>query len=199
VKVLLIDNFDSFTYNLYQYLAEMAHEVTVVRNDHAPLDALRTGRFTHIVISPGPGNPTDPAYFGDCRQVIEEFHGAYPLLGVCLGHQGIGAYFGAAVVRAPKIMHGKTSTFKHSGQGLFAGLPDEVTVMRYHSLALDPVTLPTELIVDARTADGTIMAFRHRTAPTYGLQFHPESFGTPEGMQMLKNFLKTRFASKQSS
>jgi anthranilate synthase/aminodeoxychorismate synthase-like glutamine amidotransferase len=190
VNILLIDNFDSFTYNLYQYLAEIADAVTVVRNDHVPFDALKAGRFTHIVISPGPGNPTDPAYFGDCRDVVERFHGKYPLLGVCLGHQGIGAYFGAAVVQAPKIMHGKTSTFTHSRKGLFAGLPNEITVMRYHSLALDPASMPEELIVDAQTEDDTIMAFRHGTAPTYGLQFHPESFGTPEGKQLLRNFLK---------
>ncbi len=193
-RVLLIDNFDSFTYNLYQCLSELGAEVTVVRNDQVPFDALQAGHFTHIIISPGPGDPTDPAYFGGCSRAITESHGRYPLLGVCLGHQGIGAYFGAEVVRAPRIMHGKTSEVTHSGGGLFEQVPGRITVMRYHSLALDPASIPDELIVDARAEDGTVMAFRHRELPTYGLQFHPESFATPEGKHMLHCFLKTRLA-----
>jgi anthranilate synthase component II len=190
MKVLLIDNFDSFTYNLYQYLGELADEVVVVRNNKIPLDRIRAGEFSHIVISPGPGDPTDLAYFGVCDQVIREFHTKYPILGVCLGHQGIGAAFGGSVIKASVIMHGKTSTFRHSGQGLFAGLPDQITAMRYHSLVVDPKSLPAELIVDATADDGSIMAFHHRDYPTFGLQFHPESFRTDTGKQLLKNFLK---------
>jgi anthranilate synthase component 2 len=191
MKVLLIDNFDSFTYNLYQYLGELADTISVVRSTDVPSGQIRSGTFSHIVISPGPGDPTDPAYFGGCRQVIQEFHKTYPILGICLGHQGIGAAFGGKVVRAPSIMHGKTSTFSHSGQGLFDGLPDTITAMRYHSLVVDSKTMPAELIIDATADDDSIMAFHHRDYPAYGLQFHPESFGTKTGKQLLANFLKT--------
>lgn len=194
MSVLLIDNFDSFTYNLYQDVGELAERVTVVRNDAIPFDRLRAGEFSHIIISPGPGNPTDAAYFGDCKRVITDFYKRYPILGICLGHQGIGAVFGAEVVKAPVIMHGKTSTFRHGGQGLFAGLPEEITVMRYHSLVLDPSTMPAELRVDATANDGSIMAFHHSHYPLYGLQFHPESFGTPTGKTLLKNFLRQEAA-----
>lgn len=187
--MLLIDNFDSFTYNLYQYLGEIAEQVLVVRNNEVPIDRIRRGDFTHIVISPGPGNPTDAKYFGDCGWVIREFHQTYPLLGICLGHQGIGAAFGAKVVRAPVIMHGKTSTFRHNGQGILRGLPTKITAMRYHSLVVDRQSLPAELVVDAEADDGTIMAFHHRDYATYGLQFHPESFGTETGKAILANFL----------
>jgi len=191
VNVLLIDNFDSFTYNLYQYLGKLADEVTVVRNNEIPFEQIRAGKFSHIVISPGPGNPIDPEYFGQCWQVIEEFYATYPLLGICLGHQGIAAAFGASVVRAPVIMHGKTSVFKHSGQSLFAGLPDEITAMRYHSLVIDPASAPPELVIDAVASDGSVMAFHHDRYPTFGMQFHPESFGTETGKQLLANFLKS--------
>jgi len=190
MKVLLIDNFGSFTYNLYQYLGELADEVTVARNNKIPVDRIKAGDFSHIVISPGPGDPTDPDYFGGNNQVIKEFHQAYPILGICLGHQGIGAAFGASVVKAPVIMHGKTSGLSHSGQGLFAGLPDKITVMRYHSLVVDAKTLPGVLVVDSVAGDGSVMAFRHRQYPTFGLQFHPESFRTETGKALLKNFLK---------
>jgi len=189
MNVLLIDNFDPFTYNLYQYLAELADEVTVVRNDVVPFDRLERGEFSHIVISPGPGNPTDPAYFGGCRETVERFHGRYPLLGICLGHQGIAAVLGAAIVKAPIVMHGKTSTFTHSGHGLLTGLPDEITAMRYHSLVVDKIALPADLEIDARAEDGSIMAYHHREHPTFGLQFHPESFATADGKRLLKNFL----------
>lgn len=190
MNVLLIDNFDSFTYNLYQYLGELAEQITVVRNNEIPLEQIRAGGFTHIVISPGPGDPTDPDYFGGAAGVIQEFHQAYPLLGICLGHQGIGASFGAKVIKAPTIMHGKTSTFRHSGHGLLHDIPDEITVMRYHSLVVDPATVPPELVVDAVADDGSIMAFHHADYPTFGLQFHPESFRTASGKQLLKNFLQ---------
>lgn len=190
MNVLLIDNFDSFTYNLYQYLGELADKVTVVRNNEVPLERIRAGEFSHIVISPGPGDPTDPEYFGANNQVIKEFHTTYPILGICLGHQGIGAAFGGRVVKARVIMHGKTSDVKHSGLGLFAGLPDKITVMRYHSLIVDHDTLPEVLVIDTVADDGSIMAFRHRDYPTFGLQFHPESFRTETGKALLKNFLK---------
>lgn len=190
MKVLLIDNFDSFTYNLYQYLGELADVVIVARNNEIPFKDIRKGKFTHIVISPGPGDPTDPAYFGGATEVIKEFHGTYPLLGICLGHQGIGAVFGARVVKAPVIMHGKTSTFSHNGEGILHGVPEEITVMRYHSLVVDPKSMPEELMIDAFADDGSVMAFHHVEAPTFGLQFHPESFGTPAGKLLLGNFLK---------
>lgn len=190
MNVLLIDNFDSFTYNLYQYLGELAKDVTVVRNNAIPLERIKNGEFSHIVISPGPGDPNDSAYFGANNRVIREFHKTYPILGICLGHQGIGAAFGAAVIRAPVIMHGKTSELTHSGQSLFAGLPGKITAMRYHSLAVDAGTLPPELAVDSVAGDGTVMAFHHVRYPTFGLQFHPESFRTETGKALLKNFLK---------
>jgi anthranilate synthase component 2 len=191
MSVLLIDNFDSFTYNLYQYIGELAENVKVVRNNAIPFEQIAQGKFSHIIISPGPGNPADPAYFGEAGQVIKKFHTSYPILGICLGHQGIGAAFGASIVKAPVIMHGKTSTFAHSGQGIFSELTDKITVMRYHSLVLDPASLLPELVVDARSDDGSIMAFHHAQYPTFGLQFHPESFGTAAGKQLLANFLKT--------
>jgi anthranilate synthase component II len=191
MKVLLIDNFDSFTYNLYQYLGELTEKVSVVRNDNIPFDDMERGHYSHIVISPGPGNPTDPKYFGGCRQVIEDYYQSIPILGICLGHQGIGAVFGATVIKAPIIMHGKTSEFRHGGGGLLKKLPSEITVMRYHSLVIKEDTLPPDFVIDAKATDGSVMAFHHRRHPLFGLQFHPESFGTPEGMQMLKNFLKT--------
>ncbi len=190
MSVLLIDNFDSFTYNLYQYLGELTDKVMVVRNDQILFDELRADRFSHIVISPGPGDPTNPDYFGGCKQVIEEFHTSIPMLGVCLGHQGIAAYFGASIIQAPKIMHGKTSELSHSGQGILAGLPDTIAVMRYHSLVADPATIPQELIADSVADDGSIMAFHHRQYPTFGVQFHPESFRTETGKAMLTNFLQ---------
>jgi anthranilate synthase component II len=191
MNVLLIDNFDSFTYNLYQYLSELAEQVTVVRNNEIPLEQIKDGEFSHIVISPGPGNPTDPAYFGKTVQVIKAYSGTVPLLGICLGHQGIGAAFGGKIKKAPTIMHGKTSTFSHSGEGLFKGLPKEITVMRYHSLVVDRGSIPSEFAVDAVAEDGSVMAFHHVTMPVYGIQFHPESFMTESGKQLLKNFLAT--------
>ncbi len=192
MKILLIDNFDSFTFNLYQYLGELAEDVIVARNNDIPLERIRDREFSHIVISPGPGSPTDPAYFGANNQVIKEFYKKYPVLGICLGHQGIGAVFGAKVIKATTIMHGKTSTFSHSGEGIMIGLPDEITAMRYHSLVVDRDTLPDELIIDAVADDGSIMAFHHRDYPTFGLQFHPESFRTDTGKTLLGNFLKER-------
>ncbi len=188
-SVLLIDNFDSFTYNLYQYLGELADAVMVVRNNEIPIDLIKTGEFTHIVISPGPGTPTDEAYFGQAQLVIEKFYKSIPILGICLGHQGIGHVFGGDIVKAPTIMHGKTSTFKHSGVGLLEGLDDEITVMRYHSLVVDKETFPDDLVVDATAEDGSVMAFHHKSLPVFGIQFHPESFRTETGRAILSNFL----------
>lgn len=190
MKVLLIDNFDSFTYNLYQYLGEMA-DVTVARNDRIPFDKLAAGEFSHIVISPGPGNPTDPVYFGGAGEVIRRFYERMPLLGICLGHQGIAAILSGRIVKAPMVMHGKTSTFGHSGEGLFTGLPETMTAMRYHSLAVERESMPPELLVDAAADDGTVMAFHHRALPVFGVQFHPESFRTETGKKLLANFIKT--------
>lgn len=190
MTLLLIDNFDSFTYNLYQHLSELSKNVLVVRNNEIPMARLRSSDFSHIVISPGPGDPTDVAYFGGNAAVIREFYQTYPILGICLGHQGIGAAFGGKIIKAPTIMHGKTSTFTHSGQGLFAGLPKEITAMRYHSLAVEPSSLPSELLIDATAPDGTIMAMHHRDYPTFGVQFHPESFRTETGKTLLANFLQ---------
>lgn len=193
-RVLLIDNFDSFTYNLYQYLGELADQVSVVRNTEVPFAQVKMGAFSHIVISPGPGNPTDPAYFGQAAETIERFHQSIPILGVCLGHQGIGAGFGAKIRRAPTIMHGKTSTFSHSGEGLLMGLPPKITVMRYHSLVIDPMSLPAEFNIDAVASDGSVMAIHHNKYPLFGIQFHPESFRTETGKLILMNFLATKGA-----
>lgn len=190
MKTLIIDNFDSFTYNLYQYIAELT-DVVVVRNNAIPFDDISNNVFSHIVISPGPGNPTDQTYFGEVNQLIERFYKVVPILGVCLGHQGIGAYFGASIIKAPTIMHGKVSTFKHSGKGILRDLPEEITVMRYHSLVIDPTTVPTDLAIDASANDGSIMAFHHEKYSIFGVQFHPESFRTNTGKQILSNFLKT--------
>jgi anthranilate synthase component 2 len=189
MNVLLIDNFDSFTYNLYQYLGEISEQVTVVRNTKIPMDEIEAGKFSHIVISPGPGNPTDRRYFGGCEEVIKRFYQHYPILGVCLGHQGIGAAFGAEIIRAPVVMHGKTSTFGHTRAGILRGLPSDITVMRYHSLVIDPANVPSELVIDATADDGAIMAFHHQDYPVFGLQFHPESFGTETGKAILSNFI----------
>jgi anthranilate synthase component 2 len=190
MNILIIDNFDSFTYNLYQSIGELCKHVNVVRNNEIPFNDIEGGVFSHIVISPGPGNPTDETYFGSTKKVINDFHKKYPLLGVCLGHQGLGAFFGASVIKAPIIMHGKTSTFKHNSEGLFKDINSDITVMRYHSLVIDPRTVPDDLIIDAVAGDGSIMAFHHKIYPTFGVQFHPESFRTEMGSKILSNFLK---------
>jgi anthranilate synthase/aminodeoxychorismate synthase-like glutamine amidotransferase len=190
LRVLIIDNYDSYAYNLYQRIGELTGtESYVVRNDQVTLEACRDYAPTHIVISPGPGNPEDPAYFGVCAAVILELGQRTPLLGVCLGHQGIGAVFGGRVVSAPKVMHGKTSVIEHDGTGVFSGLPAEMVAMRYHSLIVDRKTMPACLRETARTADGLIMGFVHREYPIHGVQFHPESIGTIAGPDLLRNFL----------
>lgn len=189
MKTLIIDNYDSFTYNLYQYLGELDAEPEVYRNDEIRLDDVVTMQPHRIVISPGPGSPDDPAYFGVCRDVILRMGPTTPLLGVCLGHQGICSVFGGSVVRAPVVVHGKTWSIEHDGSDLFAGLPNPMTVMRYHSLIGNEPDLPPELRVTARTRDGLIMAIAHRSFPIFGVQFHPESIGTPQGKALLANFV----------
>jgi anthranilate synthase/aminodeoxychorismate synthase-like glutamine amidotransferase len=190
-RIVLIDNYDSFVYNLYQALGELTGvEAQVVRNDRTTVEAIARERPTHLVISPGPGNPEEPAWFGVCRDVILTLGRTVPLLGVCLGHQGIGVAFGGRIMRAPKVMHGKTSRIRHDGEGLFAGLESPLEVMRYHSLVLDPGTLPTSLRVTATTEEGLIMGVAHTKHPILGVQFHPESIGTRGGLRLLRNFLQ---------
>ena len=187
-RLLLIDNYDSFTYNLVQAFLVLGAEVLVYRNDEITVEAARASGATHLCISPGPGTPTDA---GVSLAMIEAFAGRIPVLGVCLGHQSIAAVFGGKVVRNWRLMHGKTSRIEHDGAGVFAGLPQPLEVGRYHSLVADPATLPAELIVTARTPEGEIMGLRHRTLDVEGVQFHPESVLTPEGPALLGNFLAT--------
>lgn len=190
MKVLMIDNYDSFTYNLVQYLGELGATVETIRNDAVSVEEIlgRVGadRPNRIVISPG---PCSPAEAGISVELIQKAKGQIPLLGVCLGHQAIGAAFGGKVIRAQTLMHGKTSMISHTGQGVFAGLPSPMTVIRYHSLAIDRVTLPSDLLVTAWTEDGEIMGVQHKTLAVHGVQFHPESILSEHGHAMLKNFL----------
>jgi anthranilate synthase/aminodeoxychorismate synthase-like glutamine amidotransferase len=189
-RIVLIDNHDSFVYNLYQLFGELTGtEAKVVRNDRTSVQAIADERPTHLVISPGPGNPEQPGWFGVCRDVILTLGRTTPLLGVCLGHQGIGVAFGGHIIRAPQVMHGKTSRILHDGQGLFQGLEQPLEAMRYHSLMIDPRTLPASLRVTARTQEGLIMAVAHVEHPIVGVQFHPESIGTHQGALLLRNFL----------
>ena len=186
VRLLLIDNYDSFTYNLVQAFLVLGAEVEVHRNDTLTPAAARALAPTHLCISPGPGTPHDA---GVSMDMIREFAGRIPVLGVCLGHQSIVAVFGGEVVRAGRLMHGKTSLVEHDARTLFAGLPQPCEVGRYHSLIAAPSSLPAVLEVSARTAEGEIMAVRHRTLTVEGVQFHPESILTPEGPRILGNFL----------
>lgn len=185
-KIFMIDNYDSFTYNLVQYLGELGAEVEVRRNDVVTLDEIAAYEPDGIVVSPGPCTPKEA---GVSVAAIERFQGVIPILGVCLGHQAIGAALGGAIVRAPRIMHGKTSPIQHDGRGVFRGLSNPFDATRYHSLVIDPATLPAELEVSAWTAEGEIMGVRHRRLPLEGVQFHPESILTLEGKHLLKNFL----------
>jgi anthranilate synthase component 2 len=187
VKVLLLDNYDSFTYNLYQYLGELGAEVEVHRKDRITVDEVLARRPDRIVISPGPGNP-DQA--GISLELIRRLPESQPLLGVCLGHQALGQAFGGQVVRAPSLMHGKTSEIEHDGRGVFAGLPRRFIATRYHSLVVARETLPEGLLVSAWTADGVVMGLRHRSRPLEGVQFHPESIMTTAGKDLLRNFLR---------
>ena len=187
--LLLIDNYDSFTYNLYQYLSELGATVEVVRNDTVTLEDIDAMAPERIVISPGPGNPDDA---GISMDVIRRFAGRIPILGVCLGHQCIGEVYGGIVEGAGEILHGKVSKVTHDGKGVFAGLASPIEATRYHSLAIRPDSVPEELEVTARSESGVIMGVRHRSLAVEGVQFHPESILTPDGHQMLRNFLVTR-------
>jgi anthranilate synthase component 2 len=191
MKTLIIDNYDSFTYNLYQYLGELGAEPHVERNDAINVEQIREMKPARIVISPGPGSPDRERDFGISARVITELSETTPVLGVCLGHQGIIHHLGGRVVRAPKIVHGKTSRIRHQGRGLFVGLPEEIEVMRYHSLIGDKSSIPASLEVTALTVDDElVMAVQHKSRPLYGIQFHPESIGTPHGKTILSNFLR---------
>jgi anthranilate synthase component 2 len=186
--ILVLDNYDSFTYNLVQYLGELGASVDVMRNDAATLDEIEQADPERIVISPGPGRPEDA---GVTMDLIRRLGQKTPILGVCLGHQAIGAVFGGSVVRAGVPMHGKTSTIEHDGKGVFSGIGEPFVASRYHSLVVAEQGLPPELEVSARTKeDGTIMGLRHRTWPLHGVQFHPESILTGEGRRILRNFLE---------
>lgn len=187
--LLVIDNYDSFTYNLVQYLGELGQEIRVVRNDEIPATDIAGIAPSHIVISPGPCTPNEA---GISLDTIRQYAGKIPILGVCLGHQSIGQAFGGKVVRAGRVMHGKTSPILHEGQGVFAGLPSPFEATRYHSLLVERASLPDCLEVTARTAEDEIMGLRHKTLPVEGVQFHPESFLTSVGKDLLRNFLKER-------
>jgi anthranilate synthase/aminodeoxychorismate synthase-like glutamine amidotransferase len=184
--ILVIDNYDSFAYNLVQYLGELGAEVIVRRNDAIDVPAVRVLKPAAIVVSPGPCTPKEA---GVSVSIFREMAGAVPILGVCLGHQCMGEAFGGRVVRASRLMHGKTSPIFHDGRTIFAGLPNPFDGMRYHSLIVEPGSIPESLEVSARTAEGEVMGLRHRRHTIEGVQFHPESIGTAEGKRLLKNFL----------
>ncbi|MGZ3619710.1 MAG: anthranilate synthase component II [Candidatus Binataceae bacterium] len=187
MRILMIDNYDSFTYNLVQYLGELGAELEVRRNDAIDVAGVRAMAPQAIVISPGPCTPKEA---GVSVPLLRAMAGELPILGVCLGHQCIGEAFGGKVVRAGRLMHGKTSPIVHDGRNIFAGLPNPFDAMRYHSLLVDADSVPSSLEVSARTAEGEVMGLRHRTLPVEGIQFHPESIGTPDGKRLLANFLK---------
>jgi len=184
--ILLIDNYDSFTYNVYQAIANLGRPLQVVRNDKITLDEIAAAHYEAIIISPGPGTPDDA---GISREVVTRFAGKLPILGICLGHQVIGDAFGANVIRAPQPVHGKTALIRHEGQGLYANLPQPFTAGRYHSLIVDRPTLPDCFEVTATNDEGLIMGMKHRQFNVQGVQFHPESILTPEGTTLLGNFL----------
>jgi anthranilate synthase component II len=186
--LFMIDNYDSFTYNLVQYLGELGEEVRVARNDEVSVADILALKPDRIVVSPGPCSPSEA---GISVEAIETFAGRTPVLGVCLGHQAIGAAFGGKVVHARELMHGKTSRIEHEGKGVFSGLPSPFTATRYHSLAIERSSLPDCLEVTAWTADGEIMGVRHKTLAVEGVQFHPESILSEHGRQLLRNFLNT--------
>lgn len=187
MNVLLLDNYDSFTYNLFQYLSELGANVTVFRNDEIEVEEIRDRPPDRIVISPG---PCTPAEAGISLPLIRELGVDIPILGVCLGHQAIGAAYGGRVVRAPEPVHGKLSPIRHGGMGVFSGVPSPFEATRYHSLVVERETLPGSLEVTAWSDDGLIMGLRHRSLPVEGIQFHPESYTTEHGKQLLRNFLE---------
>ena len=186
-RILVLDNYDSFVFNLVQYLGELGAEPLVHRSDSLTLEQIEALAIDGVLISPGPGRPEDA---GLSNEVITHFAGRVPVFGVCLGHQCIGQIYGGDVVRAPEIMHGKTSLIEHNGTGVFLGMPNPFEATRYHSLVVDPATVPDCLEVTATTADGVIMGLRHRELPVEGVQFHPESILTEHGHALLGNFLR---------
>ena len=186
MKILLIDNYDSFTYNLYHYFSSLKCKVEVLRNDKIKINEINKNKYKKIVISPGPGNPNNA---GSCLKIVKQFHKSIPILGVCLGHQVIGQAFGSNIVVSKKIMHGKTSQIKHSGKGIFRGIKNDIHATRYHSLIIDRKTLGKELIVTAETKDKIIMGVMHNKYSIHGVQFHPESIKTKMGMKILENFI----------
>tara|TARA_Y100000590_G_scaffold406190_1_gene495134 strand:+ start:691 stop:1260 length:570 start_codon:yes stop_codon:yes gene_type:complete len=186
MKILLIDNYDSFTYNLYHYLSSLKCNVEVYRNDKINISKIKKNKFSKIVISPGPGNP-DQA--GECLKIVKNFYKTIPILGVCLGHQIIGQVFKSKIIGAKKLMHGKTSLINHSGKGIFKGIKKKLTATRYHSLIIDRKTIGKDLLITAETKDNVIMGIMHKKYNVHGVQFHPESIKTLEGMKLLKNFL----------
>ncbi len=187
MKVLMIDNYDSFTYNLVQYLESLGAEVVVKRNDETTIDEIRRLKPKGIVISPGPCTPKEAGISVD---VIREFYRSVPILGVCLGHQSIGYAFGGKIIRAKRLMHGKVSEITHTGEGIFKGIPSPFRAVRYHSLAVDKNSLPEFLKVTAWSEDGEVMGIQHKELPLFGVQFHPESVLSEYGMEMLRNFLE---------
>jgi anthranilate synthase component 2 len=191
-RIFMLDNYDSFTYNLVQYLGELGAEVTTRRNDEVSVeDILQAYRPDGIVVSPGPCTPNEAGISVALIQAVADQAKPIPLLGVCLGHQSIGQAFGAKIIRAKTLMHGKTSPVRHEGQSVFKGLNNPLTVTRYHSLAVDRSTLPAEMLVTAETDDGEVMGIAHRTLPIHGVQFHPEAILTEQGHALLQNFLET--------
>lgn len=191
-KTVVLDNYDSFTFNLVQYIAEIEGSPLVFRNDAIGFEELVALEPRRLVISPGPGHPDDPARLGVGRRAIRELAPRVPILGICLGHQAICSTYGAQVVRAPSAVHGKTSLVRHDGSELFEGVDEIFEAMRYHSLVAARETIPSCLAISASTPDGLVMAVRHRRHPTFGLQFHPESIGTPFGKRLIENFLSLR-------
>jgi len=187
--ILVIDNYDSFTYNIVQYLGEMGVDIEVVRNDEVTVEDILKKKPDHILISPGPCSPKEAGVSVD---VIKQLAGKIPILGVCLGHQSIGYAFGGDIVRAGKLMHGKTSQITHDGKGVFKGLPNPFRATRYHSLVIKRETLPKDLIITAESEDGEIMGVRHKTLPVEGVQFHPESILTEAGKDLLRNFVESK-------
>ena len=193
--ILVIDNYDSFTYNLAQYLGELGAEVAVHRNDALSVDDIREIAPDGVLVSPGPGRPEEA---GISMELIARLGAETPIFGVCLGHQAIAQHFGASVVRAERLMHGRTSEILHEGRGVFEGLPSPLTATRYHSLIVEPSTIPEELEVTARTDRGEIMGLRHTTLPIEGVQFHPESFLTENGHALIRNWLSSLPAGRAS-
>ena len=185
--LLLLDNYDSFTYNIYQLFSDIGAQVEVIRSDKISIDEIRAKDYRGVIISPGPGIPQDA---GISEEVIRQLGGEIPILGICLGHQAIGEVFGGRVVRAGEIVHGKASPICHCGTGLYQGIPEHTQVARYHSLIIERESLPDVLEVTSQLDNGTIMGVRHKTFPIEGIQFHPESILTPDGRAMMKNYLK---------